>query len=294
MPNERFRQELGARDDVAACLSFVVAAFLAAPHRLHAAPLEGIDWLSGALYDVDQTTGQLSNPRATGIPGPGGIALSPNDGMLYSFRAQVSSASRLYKINPTTGASTAVGSMGAALIEGDLAFDPTSGTLYAMYGSGGSLRTVNTSTGATSAVGSMSYTLDASAMTFDNSGLLYVFDGTAGVLFTVDKTNGNMLSQTSTSLNGLGSVSGMDFDPATGTLYVATGEKVFVGPPNSLYTLNTSTGAMALVGSYAGSLSGLQFVPEPGTITLLASACAVIGAVSLLRSRRVARSNARV
>jgi hypothetical protein len=85
---------------------------------------------------------------------------------------------------------------------------------------------------------------------------------------------------------------GIAYNNATNTLYLNTGtdpNHTLINN-NSLYTLNTTTGAATLVGSnatvFAGGSQGIDGIaflgatPEPSSITLLG-----IGAVSLIASR---------
>src|SRR6185436_17476342 len=58
----------------------------------------------------------------------------------------------------------------------------------------------------------------------------------------------------------LGAISGMDFDPLTGVLYLATSGNIG-GPVPTLYTINPTTGALTTIGPTSGhAISGLTFV----------------------------------
>ena len=83
----------------------------------------------------------------------------------------------------------------------------------------------------------------------------------------------------STPLGAL--AAGMDFDPATGTFYVADGGS---GGTDSLYTLDPATGVLTAIGplGIAGGLSGLA-VPEPDTALLGIAACAALAGVARRR-----------
>ncbi len=91
---------------------------------------------NGVLWDVNPSTGAVSNPRSTGLSYLSGIAYSAS-GTLYGLAINIPSgtnpAGTIYTINPTTGAATLVGGLGlTAIYEGDLAFDPTTGVLYGL------------------------------------------------------------------------------------------------------------------------------------------------------------------
>jgi DNA-binding beta-propeller fold protein YncE len=76
----------------------------------------------------------------------------------------------------------------------------------------------------------------------------------------------------------LGNLAGMDFDPTTGTLYIADGG---TGGGN-LYTLDPANGNVTLVGSLGltNGLAGLAFTPEPGAFSLL-----MVGIAALCAAR---------
>jgi len=253
---------------------------------VQATPLFGNSFAGGAgavLYDLDPVTGQATNPRSTGIDHLVGVAFSPGAtlyGLSNSTAAQ--NPNSLFTINLTTGASQLVGATGLAnVIEGDLAFDPTTGELYGIYNLDAAQRqlfTIDPATGqATVIPGSLSG--DPSAMAFDETGMLYVIDTSLQELLAVDKTTGAI--STIMPLNtALGSVAGMDVDPGTGTFYVADGGS---DGTDTLYTLDPSTGELTEVGPLgpADGLAGLAFVPEPATLALI-----TLGSVMILRRTR--------
>jgi DNA-binding beta-propeller fold protein YncE len=97
-------------------------------------------------------------------------------------------------------------------------------------------------------------------------------------------------SSTATVVREIGSsdisaLAGIDFDPASGTLYVADGG---AGGANALFTLDPATGVLSEVGplGLANGLSGLA-VPEPGAAALAYAVVAALGGISA--RRRVAR-----
>ncbi|MBN2578729.1 MAG: tandem-95 repeat protein [Pirellulales bacterium] len=225
--------------------------------------LLGITW-DGTLYDVDPATGAAGNPRNTGITYPVGITIAA-DGTVYALDTYGSSPqpNSLYTIDPITGSSSLVGTTGLnSISEGDLDFDPTTGELYGIQDyTGWDLRLfkLNTSTGVATVVGNLEFG-DMSAMAFDAAGTLFMLDTDVDRLLTINKTTGATLTAVPLSVN-LGVIAGMDFDPATGTLYVVDG--AIYGGTNSLYQLNPTTGQLTLIGSTGLSgdgLSGLNFL----------------------------------
>jgi hypothetical protein len=255
--------------------------------RAEAATLVGItfgDTGAAVLYNLNPAGGSTSNPRSTGLSDVAGIAFSP-DGTLFGLTtgaSQPSVPNALYKIDPTTGTSTLVGATGfqspTFIAEGDLALDPITGNLYGVQsvpsvGSGArDLFELNPSTGQATVIGSVRTNGgDLSAMAFDNSGNLFIVDTESATLLRVDKSTAAILGSVDLSVHSLGDLAGMAFDPQTGTAYFGNGIRVNdISTSGSLYTLDTSTGALTLLGPSV-ALAGLSFtpVPEPATLLLL-------------------------
>ena len=244
---------------------------------------------SGVLFDVDIATGATTNPRDTGITNLTGIAFSPS-GTLFGLTSFFTSGTdnALYTFDTATGAPTLVGSTGLTLAEGDLVFDPTTGTLYGIEGLSGADRTLFTidpTTGAATTIGAVGIlnVNDLSAMAFDVAGNLFIVDTAIAALLRVNKATGAVLNSVPLSVGSLGPLAGLAFDPDTGIAYFANGG----GSANNLYTLNTTTGALTLIGPNAG-LAGLAFapaqtaVPEPGTLLLFG-----VGVAMFMARRRI-------
>ena len=136
------RMKLGA---AIATSAFLAAAF--SPARAQLLSYQDKPQGIGILEDVDQATAVVSNPRNT-IPGLVGIEFDAA-GTLYGLS---SSNNSLFSINPTTGAANLIGGTGLnTILEGDLAFDPTTGTLWGAYDLATpnlNFFTLNTTTGA--------------------------------------------------------------------------------------------------------------------------------------------------
>lgn len=244
---------------------------------------------TGQIYDVNTSTGAATNPRPTGIDFLVGISLGP-DGNLYGLTTFASSpANSLVRINQNTGAFVTVGSTGlSSIFEGDIEFDPATGTCYGLVyapGDGSShLFTINRTTGTATFVGPVNAPAsDLSAMAFAPNGNLYVLDTEHDQLLRVNPATAAVITSVNIS-TPLGFVAGMDFDPSTGVLYVADGSTLGT---NSLYTMNPVTGAMTLIGpTVQGGLAGLTFVPEPAAATTLGIAMVL----STLRRRAATAS----
>ena len=266
-----------------ATLALIALLSLTALAPAGSATLLGIDLFTGNLSSINAANGSATLIGPTGLNSPIGIAFNPG-GTLYALTL----LGGLYTINPNTGAATLVTSVsGFTTGEGDIAFSPT-GTLYEVGGANGTnldLFSINTSTGSATDIGTITTNShDLSAMAFDSSGNLWVFDQSGSQLFRVSTATGAILATVSVNISGTGNVAGMSFNPANGILYVGTG----LGT-NGLYTLNTTTGNLFPIGPSGINISGLAFtpaaVPEPATFGII-----LAGAVMLVFRRRTTRS----
>lgn len=157
---------------------------------------------SGLVYAIGGTSGNLlmkTLDPTTGIvtsvgtlsgvvptASPTGLAFSPT-GDLFA-----SSVSRLYKIDPTTGASVLIGDAGiggAAFTE--IAFS-ASGTLYGWaLGGGRGLTTIDPLTGLATIIGNPSSVPAPGSLTFDNLGTLWGTSTVSGIgLETINTATG--------------------------------------------------------------------------------------------------------
>jgi DNA-binding beta-propeller fold protein YncE len=178
----------------------------------------------------------------------------------------ITSSEYIYSINPGDGSATYQSLVTVAFGEGDIDFDPISGTLYAVGFNTNSLFTLNPADGSFDNVGSMTGISDPSAMAFNDAGNLFVIDSASDTLYQINKADASVISNVPLSI-ALGDLVGMDFDPDSGQLFVADGG---AGSTDMLYTLNTGSGLLTSIGTTkTGGLSGLEFVPEPATLLLL-------------------------
>ncbi len=267
-------------------------------------------------YTVSTTTGAATLSGAINVNFCVGIACSP-DGTLYGMTDQLGRINNtagqggknlLFKMDPTTGAATAVGRIDPTGVnqefEGDIAFNPVTGQLYALDTAvnQGYIFPVDRNTGqgnfAASAVKTIlpvtGTDLDLSAMTFDAAGNCWVLDtrypnhpGPA-ILEKIDLSTGSVLtSYTTTKM--LGTCAGMAFDPVSGLLYMADGD---TGGTANLYTFDFAAGDFTVVGAtgaqglpYSGNgglpytgLAGLTFmVPEPSVFGSIPLAALLLG-----------------
>lgn len=251
----------------------------------------GLDETS-TLFDVQASDGSGSNARATGVLELGGLALSPA-GTLYATRSTGNAF--LYTVDIAAGTATPVGALGIGQSEGGLDFDPGSGVLYGVNGNvNGELFTIDTTTGAASLIGPVEDEfgdpVDSSALAFDSAGTLYVLKtGTAPELYRVDPSDASVLETVPIPGFPPGiTVAGMEFDDASGSLYVSMGgELVEVDPTTGGSTVlgpTPATSALEIVAPCGAPPPMMATIPAmllPGRAVLV---LALLGA--FLRARR--------
>jgi hypothetical protein len=245
----------------------------------HAVPVMHVDDAAGNLGTVDVATGTASVIGNMGI-NMTDIAFSPT-GQLFGV-----SFTGFYSINPTTAATTLIGSHSVpganALVFAD------DGTLYAAGFQSTSLFTINPATGAGTSLGSISAT-SGGDLAF-NGGNLFLATGTSQLL-RIDLAN--LAASAVVGPFGVSNVFGLATGD-DGVLYAVAGTQVF--------TVDTATGAATNPVNYAGqglgSANGQSFftesgapapapnpVPEPATLLLLGSTLTGVG-LAAWRSRR--------
>jgi hypothetical protein len=151
------------------------------PSSLARRPIRALAAAAGALL----VTAALCAPAASAAP------------VLYGATGVTDTdtlpPSNLYTINPDTGATTSVGSIGKAIT--GLAVDGTSGTLYGvtagvqLAGTERQLLTINPATGASTVVGSLGVN-EIEDIAFSALGQLYGWNETGDDLVSIDKSTG--------------------------------------------------------------------------------------------------------
>lgn len=229
-----------------------------------------------------------------------GIDFRPANGQLYG----VSSDSRLYTINLSSGAATAIGSAGAFTLNGTsfgFDFNPVPDRIRVTSNADQNLR-LHPITGALAATDTpLAYAagdnnagenpnIVGSAYTNSFSGAttttLYGIDSALDILVTQIPPN-------SGTLNTVGLL-GFDTSDQVGFDIFFLGNRAFaslttVGGSSSFYRINLLTGAATAIGAIGSGLQisdiAIQQVPEPGTITLLAAA--LLGSIAVRPRRRL-------
>jgi len=247
-------------------------------------------------------TGVVSSVPVTGLQAGEslvGIDVRPANQVLYGL----GSSSRLYTINPLTGAATQIGAAGAFTLNGTsfgVDFNPVPDKLRVISNTGQNLRlnpdgtlfaTDTSITPAGVTITGAGYDRNAPGQ---GTTTLYAIDSTNGVLTTVgsingspNSPNGGVVGPTVGSL-GLGTSLdprlGLDISGLNNANSFAT---ILTGGTDKLYSINLSTGQATLVGTigtgttvYNGVTNAVA-VPEPASFGLLA-----VGAMGLLVRRR--------
>jgi len=248
-------------------------AMVSAVFTAQAAPTLWVSTGGAGLATVDVATG------ATSFIGSTGVALtdmpfSPT-GDLFGI-----SFSSLYRVNSSTGATTLVGGLGSVSGTANALVFGSDGTLYM---AGSSLYTVNTLTGTASAIGSIGYQ-SGGDLAFIGSDLYMASSGNQLIQLNVTTGTGSLVGNLGVAnMFGLATPDNVD-------LYGVAGQ--------SVYLVDTGTGAATLQSTFAPTLSGGAFglaflteaggsVPEPNTLAL--AFLALLGTAVARRGTRSSR-----
>lgn len=216
----------------------------------------GLAWLPGAarFYTIANdgfgqsalTSFERSAPStlaastALGSGFYGGLAADPVTARLYAIASDTSSASTLYRVDPTTG-STAIGAVGVGYY-GGLGFDTDDGALYAISG-------------------------DDSGVQRRINRIALAADGTATATALFDLGDGSV-----------GFAGGLAYD-ADGRRFVSIGSDASGASALYAFTLTGGAGSLTDLGValapgfvHAGLAFAVPAVPEPGTAWLFATA----------------------
>ena len=262
-------------------VAFAVSMIVVLPVAAQASTLYGVNksGTPGLVYTLDQTTGASALVGPTGYDFPGDLTSDTRAGS-YRIWAPDITTNTLIKIDPLTGAATAVASFDSKDKIVSMAFDITTGKLYGTsaqgFGAAGDqLYEIDPNTAVTTLIGTLGVN-NVYALAFNNAGTLYGVGEDRQALFQISTATGAANLVAPVALAHVYDIATRPEDNVTFAVDSGT---------SALYTLDLSTGATALVGAYAASnVVGLAFspVPEPATLALLALG----GLVALRRSRR--------
>ena len=197
----------------------------------------------GRVAYYDPATGTNTIINSVGTAGDNPVRMTFNAGLIYAI-GDVAHGSLLYTIDPTTGVYTTLGSVrvGSAAGElfpdnGDLAFDPISGVLYAngnrpAGASGTSLYTINLATRIATHIGVVVTGVTQASLTFA-AGVLYSGGG-GGELYSVNTATGAGTLVVNTALSYYDFATGPPVADLQVTMAVSAG---FAVGTNETYTL---------------------------------------------------------
>ena len=280
------------------CLTLVLAAVPASPAA--AIPLFGVNGTSLYRLDSNGSAAPIQMP-ITGLVGGDtvvGIDSRPADGRIYLL----GSGSRLYTLNPLTGAATQVGSDGQFALSGTyfgFDFNPTVDRIRVVSDTEQNLR-LNPDTGGLSSTDTnLNPPGDVIAAAYTNN----VPGATTTTLYDIDRGSSSLLIQNPPNTGMLTTVGplGIPLSPGNHGFDIApdgTALASLTQPPNmsGLYRINLATGAATLVRglgiiSYTGLTAAASSVrldvadlsvAEGGRATLTATRMgSTLGAVSV-------------
>lgn len=241
----------------------------------------------------DDTLVRVEDDGTTSTVGSFGVGNV--SGMFYHELSQTlygldNGSDNLVIINTHSGAASPVGALGTNVRnQAGLTFDANSGTTYFIRGNGSgattpfsaNLFTINLATGAASSVGNSGISGQTVGLAYDNANdILYAITNNA----SGDATNNNSLFTVNTSNGSMTRIGALGIEISNGGLtFDQEGRLVMIrqNNPDSLYEINTSTGASSLITNLPNGTNGtaLSLIPEPTT------AAALILAIGLLSVR---------
>lgn len=245
---------------------------------------------TGKLVSFDRATpaSPIGSVVVNGLPGGEtllGIDFRPADGRLYA----ISSAGRLYTLDPATGVATAKASLAADAADASapftalagnrfgVDFNPVADRLRVVSDTGQNLR-INVDSGATTTDGALARAggapvVTAAAYTNAFAGTattqLFDLDPAAGLLHLQDPPNDGTLAAGLPLGVSADGADGFDIDARDNVAYAA----LTVGGTTSLFTVDLATGAASPVGG--GAIAGGE--PVIGLALVPSTAPTVIG-----------------
>lgn len=252
-------------------------------------------------FDTDDPATILGTSIITGIT-PGDVIIDidyrPSDSSLYA----VSTAGRLYTINPATGSASLNTSAAIGIVQ-DVDFNPVANRLR-VFSQGNANYRVTPGTGVVTSDGTLAYALDdtnslatpslvgaAYTNSFAGAGttLLYSLDSELNTLVVHEGTPQFSSLRTVAGLT-IGGFLSLDIGTDVGfDIYSSGGNNwAFLSNGNQFYQLDLATGEAAILADIGGAdpgrpaITSLALVPEPGSMALGALS---IGLLALRRRR---------
>ncbi len=253
---------------------------LVAPAVLYGAAYSGADGLA-TLYRIDPSTGAATAIGPIGFQRVSGMDFDAS-GVLYANaeRNDGSNTNVLIRIDPATGAGGEVGPTGVSGLGfgdhfSDVSFRPGDNALYGYIEGSDALGTINTSTGAAALVGPTGVACCGNGIAFSPGGVL--FHANQANLNTLDQSTGTATLVMPLGFPPLGlfpRVNAMDSRPVTGVMYAAVRDNT---PRNYLATVDTSTGAVSIIGASIAGLDAIAWGPPASVVAMPQLAPALYG-----------------
>lgn len=272
-------------------ISFIAASVgaLAATASTQASDLFGIEFPGSTdLFSINQASGLVSSIGPTGQDNLGDLTSDTRAGSERIFGVRIAS-NELYQFNPANGAAGAGVPLNSPNSMVSIAFDPVGGKLYGNTSIGfgapfDALYEIDPVTGNTTFIGRIGYD-NVFALGFDQGGKLFGVSDSTDDLISIDLGSGN-----GSFIADLGV--GFAFDiasrPEDNVMFLADSGTF------SLYTVDTGSGALNLVGDYGSGVNvvGLAFLPAtvvPETSTYVAAGMLALGIAGTSLARRRSR-----
>lgn len=223
-----------------------------------------------SLYTINPSTGAATLVGSTGLSQIADIAWDRTTGRLLALTVQAD----VYRLDLSTGAATLLSARAGIVPEGALAVNSTGVVFTSVQDR---LHTLDVTSAAVTPSGPLGVSdNDLSGLAFSAAGGLFAYATNGGLpdaLLSIDPVTGAGTRVGLTGFTNTGGLGGLTFlDDGAGALLLSDG--------SSLYSVDPTTGGATLIGSHGiGGVSGIAFVPTPGTAV-------VLGAVGLLAWRR--------
>jgi len=221
------------------------------------------------LRVLDTETLQFTNIGPIGVPFDfGGLAWDSTNQTMYMVTGFADT--NLYTVNINNGSAALVGSHGFGDMFG-LAYDPTTDKLYSSRSTTGQgFYSLDRSNGSPNYIGNPGVNLDGLAYDSFRDMIVGALAG-PGDLYDINRSNGSAtLLYDGAFFNNCG----LAYDPETDLFWLIDWSgNLYTYDPNNGYARTQVLGAL-------GAHDGLEFIPEPGTLLLLA-----LGGLSMIRRR---------
>lgn len=259
---------------------------LAASSLLQASDLFGIEFSGPTdLFSINQSSGVVSSIGPTGKDNLGDLTSDTRAGSERIWGVRIAS-NELYQFNPLTGAAGPAVTLNSPNPMVSIAFDPVGGKLYGNTSAGfgapfDALYEIDPVTGNSTFIGRILFE-NVYALGFSQSGKLFGVSDATDDFISIDLTSGNGTFITDLPV-------GFAFDiasrPEDDVMFLADSGTF------SLYTVDTTSGALNPVGGYGSTpnVVGLAFLPSaviPESSTHVAAGILALGVAGTTIARR--------